>query len=828
MLALRMLWRDLRAGELNLLILALLLAVTALSSVGFLTDRVAQGLQRDASQMLGADMLISADHPVPVAIENQAAERGLHISHTITFNSMATTADAAQLAGVKVVESAYPLRGSVQIAQDLTGPPQEAGRIPAKGEAWLDEQLMAALQLKPGSQLQLGYLNLRVGAYIRFESDRGMGFASFAPRIMINAVDLPASGLIQEGSRARYRLLLAGPTDAVKGFAQWVKPRLGRGESLETLDNARPEIREGMDRASRFLRLTAMLAVVLAAVAIGLSSRRYLHRHFNSCAVMRCFGASRRQLLSVFLSEFAVLGLVVSLFACALGYVIQFVLLYLARDLLSADLPAPDLLPVVQGVAIGMVLMLGFVAPQLLQLSAVPPITVLRRDWQGIPTLSAWAWAFGAALLAALMLWLAGELRLGLWVIGGFALAIVFFAVLGWMLLGALGRIRGLGQHWGLRYGLASLHRRRLTSMVQVVALGLGLTALIVLGLVSRDLLASWQGQIKPDAPNRFVINIQPEQQAAVQAWLEQHQMAVKLEPMVRGRLTRINGKPVSAKDYPDERTKGLVEREFNLSWSAVLPADNQIAEGAWHGNKAVPVFSMEQGIGHSLGIHLGDEVEFQIGGQTKTAKVGSIRKLSWDSMRVNFFFIAAPGLLDDMPASYITSFYLSPDQRGLVRDLVAAFPNLSVIDVSAVLEQVQSIGSRLTVLVRFIAGFALIAGIVVLLAAQLSTHDERVYEVAVLRALGARLRQLRTALLAELALLGAIAVVLASVVSLGLGYCLAHFVFDMEYQPDWVSLSVMLVLALGGILGLGWPALHRAIVGTVVERLRESESGAQ
>ncbi|WP_018605956.1 ABC transporter permease [Uliginosibacterium gangwonense] len=828
-LALRMLRRDLRAGELSLLIVALLLAVVALSSVGFLTDRVAQGLRRDATQMLGGDLLVSADHPVAEALAPKARELALRVTNTVTFNSMVTTADAAQLAAVKAVEAAYPLRGSLQIAPNLTDTPQEAGRIPAVGEAWLDEQLMAALQLRPGDKLQLGYLNLRVGAFIRYESDRGMGFASFAPRIMINTADLAASGLMQEGSRARYRMQLAGRPESVARFEAWVRPRLGRGETLESLDNARPEIRNGMDRAARFLRLTAMLAVVLAAVAIGLSSRRYLHRHFNSCAVMRCFGAQRGQLLRLYLTEFFVLGLVVALVGCTLGYAIQFGLLYLARDLINMELPAPGMLPVVHGMIIGVVLMLGFVAPQLLKLSAVPPISVLRREWGGAQAISLGAWGFGAALLAALMFWLAGEWLLGAMVIGGFAVAILLFAGLGWLALSALGHIRGLGQQWGLRYGLASLHRRRAASVVQVVALGLGLTALILLGLVSRDLMASWRGKIGPEAPNRFVINIQPPQKDAVLMWLREHQLPqARLEPMIRGRMLSINGRPVAAKDYPDEQAKSLVEREFSLSWSDRLPVDNRIVAGAWHGASHEPVFSMEQGIGRTLGIKQGDKVEFQVGGQRVSARVGSIRKLSWDSMRVNFFFIAAPGLLDDMPSSYITSFYLPPAKSGYVRDLVTAFPNLTIVDVTTVLAQVQSVSERLTLLVQFVSAFALIAGIIVLVSAQLSTHDERVYEVSVLRALGARMGQLRAALLAELAVLAAIAILLAAAASQIYGYCLARFVFEMEYHADMVSLALVAGLAFLGILGFGWPALRHAIMGTVAEGLRESESGAQ
>lgn len=828
LLALRMLRRDLRAGELTLLVLALLLAVTALSSVGFLADRVEQGLRRDATQLLGGDLLINADHPVPEAYLQKATELGLRQTGTISFNSMVSTDAAAQLAAVKAVDTGYPLRGSLQVASAVGGAGKEAGRVPAKGEAWLDEQLLAALQLKPGDTLELGYLRLRVAAVISFESDRGMGFSSFAPRIMINAAELAASGLMQEGSRARYRLQLAGDPAAVARYETWAKARLGRGEVLESLDNGRPEIRSGMDRASRFLRLTAMLAVVLAAVAIGLSSRRYLHRHFNSCAVMRCFGAQRGQLLKLYLTEFLALGLAVAGVGCVFGYFLQFGLVAAAREFLVTDLPAPGVLPVLHGLLVGVVLMLGFVAPQLLKLASVPPISVLRREWGGLQAASLGAWGFGAAALVGLMLWLAGEWTLGGVVVGGFAAAILLFVGVAWGTLGVLGRLRSLGNHWGVRYGLASLRRRRASSVVQIVALGLGVTALFLLSLVSRDLLASWRGNLAPDAPNRFVINIQPPQKSAVEAWLVQHGLAsVALQPMIRGRLVSINGKPVSGKDYAEERARNLVEREFNLSWSSQLAEGNRVVEGQWHGNGKEAVFSMEQGVGRTLGIRLGDVVVFDVGGRKSSGRVGSIRKLDWDSMRVNFFFTAAPGVLDGFPASYITSFHLDSERSGLVRELISTFPNLTVIDVSTVLAQVESVSNRLAQLVQFVSLFALIAGVIVLLAAQRSTHDERAYELTVLRALGARNHQLRIALIAELFALAVIAVVLAGAASQALGYGLARYVFEIDYRVDWGRLCGATAVAIVVIVGLGWPSARSAMLGTVAEGLRENESGA-
>lgn len=818
----RMLRRDLRAGELHLLGVALFVAVASLSSVGFLTQRIEQGINRDATQLLGGDLLISGDRPAPAEWVAQARADGLRAVQVLQFNSMASTDEAAQLAAIKVVEPGYPLRGSLQIAAAPGEPAREAGAVPAPGEAWLDEQLLAALGLNPGDVLQLGYLDLRVTALVTYESDRGMGFSSFVPRLMINAADLPASGLIQEGSRVRHRLQLAGEREAVQRFHDWVKPRLQRGQELESIDNARPEIRERLDRGARFLRLAAMLAVVLAAVAIGLASRRYLQRHLDGCAVMRCFGAGRAQLLSAFLLEFLIFGLAVAALACLAGFGLQLALAELARALVKTSLPPVGITPVLQGLLVGMLLVLGFVAPQLLQLTRVPPIRVIRRDL-GVPQLaSLLAWGGGAAALGGMMLWIAADLRLGLAIVGGFAAALTVFAAAAWGMLGAFGRLRHIGGGWGLRYGLAALSRRRASSVLQVVALALGLTAILLLTLVSQDLLSGWRNKLPPDAPNRFMIGVQPEQREPLaQFFAAQGVPMPELSPMIRGRLVAINDRPVRGEDYQEERARNLAEREFNLSYGGVLQSGNEVVAGRWHGEARVAEFSMEEGIGERLGVKLGDEVNFEIAGQRVSGRVSSVRKLDWDSMRVNFFFTGAPGLLDGMPASFITSFYLPPERADLVRALVAAFPNVTVIDVGAVLAQVANLTERLASVVQFVFAFALFAGLTVLLAAQQGTHDERRFEISVLRALGARQQQVRAALAAEFLALGALASLLAVLAAWLIGQLLASQVLQLSFTPDWLDFALAAVLATAVIAISGWLGVRGVLQHTVMDGIR-------
>ncbi|MBS0370251.1 MAG: FtsX-like permease family protein [Proteobacteria bacterium] len=795
-LSFRMLRRDLRAGELGLLLAALIIAVASLTSVGFFTDRVAQALAREANQLLGGDLVLVSDHVLDPAYRAEASRRGLRTVVSSTFTSMASLGEGAQLAGVKAVEDGHPLRGTMRIAPGLNQPDRVAPGIPAAGELWLDERLASALSAKPGDMIGLGAVRLKMSAVLSFESDRGANFFSLLPRLVMNAADLPASGLIQPGSRVFYRLHVAGDVAPVKAFEDWARARLKRGETLENVDNARPEVRTTLDRAERFLRFAAMLAVVLAAVAVGLSTRRFVERHLDGCAVMRCVGATQAHLLSLFLGEFALLGLAAGVAGCGLGFVVQFALNELLGSLVGFPLPASGWLPVLHGFAVSLLLLLGFALPPLIRLGRVPTLRVLRREWDGIAAREGLAWALGALVLAGLLVGIARDWLLGAWVVGGFALAFVVYGGVAWAVIGGLGRARSVASS-GWRYGLASLRRRPVASLVQALALGMGLTALLLLTLVRGDLLSSWKQTTPADAPNRFVINIQPEQLPALRQFFKGNgRPEPLLQPMIRGRLVAVNGRPVGPDDYTDDRAKRLVDRDFNLSFDSRLPGGNRVIEGRWHGDEHVPQFSVEQGLAQTLGLAMGDLLTFEIAGVRSEARITSLRKLDWDSMRVNFFVIAAPGMLEQQPASYITSFYLPPGQLDFSNRLVAAFPNLTVIDVAAVIGQIQAMVDQLIAAVQFVFGFAVVAGVVVLFGALQSTHDEREKELAILRTLGARNGQLRAALLAEFAVLGLVAGVLAGAGATGIGWALGHFVFKLPYAPS------LLPLLAGGIAG--------------------------
>ncbi|MCC6880324.1 MAG: FtsX-like permease family protein [Rhodocyclaceae bacterium] len=797
-----MLKRDFRAGELRLLGLALLIAVASLTSVSFFTDRLSRALTREAHQLLGGDLLLLADHPWDASYRAEAGRLGLRITGSVGFPSMTTLNGASQLADIKAVEPGYPLRGSLRTAPGLNLPDAETNQTPGRGTVWLDERLMAALEAKVGDVVQLGNARFAVSAVLTLEPDRGVNFFNIAPRLMMHAGDLPATQLIQVGSRVTWRLHLAGEAKAVAAYRKWAEDRLGRGERVESLDNARPEVRGALERAEKFLRLAALLAAVLAAVAVGLAARRYMQRHLDGCAVMRCLGAREGQLLRLYVGEFLLFGAIASALGCLAGFAAQHALERLLASLLTSELPPPSLLPLAYGFAVGLALLAGFALPQLMRLRNVPTVRVLRREWAEAEPLAWTGYAFGAAVLAGLMLWMAADLKLGLWVLGLFSLAVAVYAGVARLALAAAGRLRGAaGAGW--RYGIASLARRRGASVIQAVALGLGMTALLLLTLARDDLLATWKRSMPPDAPNRFVINVQPEQRGPVrELFAAQGLEKPELLPMVRGRLVAVNGKPVSAADYAEERAQRLVEREFNLSWMAAMPEGNSLSAGRWFAvqDAGVPQFSVEQGLAETLKLKLNDVLSYEIAGRRLEAKITSLRKLDWDSMRVNFFVVTPPGVLESFPASYITSFHLPPERSGFVGELVAAYPNLTVIDVASILRQFQSVMDQLARAVQFIFAFSLVAGLAVLFAALESTHDEREYEIAVLRTLGARNRQLRAALAAEFVALGAIAGVVAGVGSALISWLLGRFVFQMPYEPAWLVLPVGVA---GGVLGI-------------------------
>jgi putative ABC transport system permease protein len=827
--ALRMTRRDWRSGELRFLLLALVVAVAALSAVGFFADRMNRALQRDAAQLLGADLVVRSDYPVRDAWQRDAARRGLALADTVIFPTMATTSSSGQedtrLVALKAVSSAYPLRGSLTLVRN--GRSETVHGAPDAGTAWVDPSFLSARNLSVGEALKLGEKSFRIAAVIALEQDRGAGFMNFAPRVMIPLDDLQATGLLQPGSRITYRLQVAGDARELRAYRDWLDKEIKRdnvrGIQLESLEAGRPEMRATLDRARQFLALVGLLTAMLAALAIALAARRFMQRHLDGVAMLRCLGLTQRELTQIYLLEFLLVGLAGGVLGSLVGFGAHFLLLQWLGPLMQVELPAPGLLPLVQGIATGLLLLLGFALPPILQLRNVPHNRVIRRE-QGTPrpfTLAGYLCALACFVL--LLVWQTGELKLGLLTAAGFLAALVSFSLLAWLVLRAL-RLTRAPLHWpSWRFAQDALRRRPAASVLQIVSLALGLMALLLLTIVRHDLLSAWQQSVPPDAPNHFMINIQPEQRAPVIQALQSGGLHdVRLDPMIRGRLVQVNGKPIGPESYAEERAQRLVEREFNVSTMPDLPAHNSVTEGHWFDASARNEASVEQGLAKTLNLKLGDQLRFDVGGMPIEVKVTSIRKLDWGSMRVNFFVILDPVSAAPLPSTWITAFYLPPSQQSLVNRLVHDFPNLTIVDVGSMVAQVQQVIGQVVSAVEFLFLFTLAAGVMVLSSALLVSQQERAHEAGLLRALGATRTQLSRAQWVECMLVGGSAGLLAASGASLVGWILARQVFDFEwiFRPQvWLAgLAIGILCALAG----GWFGLNRVLSRPPILTLRE------
>lgn len=832
-LALRSLWRDLRAGELRVLFLAVALAVAALSAVGFFADRLDAGLQRDAAQLLGGDAVLVSDNPPPPEFAQQGQALGLRTVQTLSFPTMARADDAqggvSRLVALKGVAAGYPLRGTLTVQRRAQAPEQPAAGIPPRGEVWADAAVFESLGLQPGDALWLGDLKLHATALIANEPDRGAGFLNFAPRVMLNDLDVAASGLIQPASRVTYRLAVAGESGAVRRYAAWVQQALqgpqGRGMRLESLESGRPEMRQTLDRAGKFLKVVALLAALLSAVAVALSARDFANRHLDDCAMLRVLGLRQRTLAASYAIEFGLASLAASAIGLALGYGVHWLFVRLLAGLVAVDLPLPGLWPLGFGLGVGLTLLVAFGLPPVLQLAQVPALRVLRRDLGALRPASAAVLLLGVAGFATLLLAASADRMLGLIAVGGFAVAVALFAALAYAAIRLLrASVReSVAPRW-MVLATRQITARPASTVVQVSSLGVGLLALVLLVLLRTDLVSSWRAATPPDAPNRFVINVQPEQAAAFrQSLTEALVRNYDWYPMVRGRLVAINGRAVTPEQFTEERARRLVDREFNLSHTATQPPHNQIVAGRWTPGEAGAI-SVEEGLAQTLGLKLGDVMRFDIAGQLSEARITSLRKVDWGSMHANFFVIYPVDTLADVPETFLAAFR-APATAGFDNALVRRYPNITLVDMSATIAQVQRVLNQVIGAVEFLFAFTLAAGLVVLFAAISASREERLHAFAILRAIGARSALLRQVQRAELAGVGLLAGFLAGAVAWGVGWALATQVFGFAWTaPPWVPVASA---AVGALLALaaGYFGLRDVLRQSVVHTLRRAVS---
>ncbi|HVC01314.1 MAG TPA: FtsX-like permease family protein [Steroidobacteraceae bacterium] len=822
--AARNLRRDLRSGESLVLLAALIVAVASSSAVGLFTSRIAQGVARQATQILAADLRLESADPLPRGYFARAHAAGLRTAEETSFPTALFAGARSQLAAVNAVTAGYPLRGSVRIADVPYGPSRPTRAIPARGEVWLDARIAAQLHLEPGARLHLGSATLRFARVLDYRPDQGAGFVSLAPAVLMNAQDLPATGLIQPGSRVTYAGLFAGPAGAVAAFRAYLIAHQRPGERLRDVGDSSRQLNSAIDRAGRFLSLASLASVLLAAVAVAMATRRYAARHVDAVALMKCLGASQRLVLSVAAVELSALAVAAVAAGAALGFLGESTIAWLLRGLIERHLPAASPLPVAVAFATVFVMLAGFALPPLLQLKSTPPLRVLRRTAEPPPLRQGLVYALAIAALFAILWLMVRDPLLVAYLSAGVAGVGLALAAAGYALVRLTGRFRGaVGVAW--RYGLANVSRRGAASVIQVVAFGLGLMVLLLLVVVRRDLLADWRSSLGAHAPNNFLINIRPEDVRPLRRYLRDRGIgAVRMYPMIRARITAIDSRPIASLRFASARGRMFAEREQNLTWSAGLMPDNRLVAGHWwtRADYGKALVSISTEYRDALQLQVGDELSFDIAGESLTAKVASVRKVRWDSFRPNFFLVLPPRLLDHAAGTYMTSIYLNERERPQLTGLVRRFPTVSVFDVDAILKQIRGIMDRASLAVQYVFLFTLAAGVVVLLAAVQATRDERRYESAILRTLGASRFTVLKGVAAEFIALGFLSGLLAASGATAIGWLLARRLFSLDYTPDpkvWligVACGTVLVGASGTL------AARRVVNAPPIEGLRE------
>jgi len=814
--ALRNLWRDCKSGELSVLLLALCVAVLSLTAVGFFTSRISQGVRAQAAEVLAADLRLESPRPIPEWYVAQSRTLGLKSAQILSFPTAIFNGEASQLAALQAVSANYPLRGHVKIADTPFGAARITDRIPGAGEVWVDARIIAQLKISLGARLRIGAGSFRVTEVLDYRPDQGTGFVNLAPAAMINIGDIGATQLIQPGSRVTYAALFAGAEPAVAAFREYLAAAKAPGERLREVDESSRQLNSAVDRASRFLNLASLASVLLAAVAVAMGARRYASRHIDTVALMKCMGASQRFVLAISIIELTLLAAASVAAGAALGYLAQWGLAWLLKDLIRTELPPASLAPLPIALVTVMAMLIGFALPALLQLKSTPPVRVLRKTATAPPLRFGLSYACALAALFAILWSFVRDTELVASLLAGVLGVGLVLTLAGYGLVQLTGRLRGgVGVAW--RYGLANVSRRGGGSVVQIVAFGLGLMVLLLLAVVRGDLLADWRRSLPADVPNNFLVNIRPEERGPLQDFLRSHGFGEpQMYPMVRARITAINGAASESLHPKGDSARGYLEREQNLTWTARLMDDNQLIEGRWWtpADFGKPMVSVSSEYQEALKLKLGDTLRFDVAGESLTVRVASIRKVRWDSFRPNFFLVFPPGLLDGAAGTYMTSVYLTAAQRPALVDLVRQFPTVSVFDVDAILRQIRDIMDRASLAVQYVFLFTLAAGVVVLLAAVQSTRDERRYESAILRTLGASRATVLQGVAAEFSALGFLAGTLGAFGASAVGWIVARRLFSLQFTPDpkvWV-----IGLVCGTILvGVSGTLATRRVVNT-------------
>ncbi|HIF53656.1 MAG TPA: FtsX-like permease family protein [Methylococcaceae bacterium] len=781
-LGLRLLFRDGRSGELNLLVIALIIAVTSSTAVSLFADRLHHSMSTQAAEFLAADLVITSPGLIPPQWLSKAQSLHLNTARTAEFSTVLIENDELLLAGTKAVSSQYPLRGYLKTVTADYSTETIRHQGPEQGEVWVDKRILSALKMALGNDLQVGEKTLRITRLISYEPDKRGDLYSFSPRVMMNDTDLAATQVLKPGSHVHYFFQFSGPATAIKQFNHWVKPQLNASQRIMDIHQDRPQLGNALSRAERYLGLSSIVVILIAGVAIAMSTRRYSERHFDTTALLRCLGCKQHEIISLYLLQFIILGLVASLIGVGLGWLAQDILFHLLRDLLPAEVPTPSLMAVILGFVTGQAILLGFALPPLLRLKKVSPLRVLRRDLEPLPS-SAWLVYSLTLSLVSILIWqYTQDFKMTATIIGGGVIAVI---ISGFSIYALLLQSKKALPFLGLagRLGLQSILRSPQSSVSQILAFSITLLAMILIFTVRTDVLDDWQKQLPDNAPNHFVLNIFPQQANAFKQQLQQLNITdAQFYPVVRGRLVKINDIAVQQIVSKDSQGERATHRDLSLTWAERLPKDNKTIAGTWSSEQKGQL-SIEQKLANSLHVSLGDKLTFTIGSQQVQASISHIRSVQWDSMKPNFYMLFSPGTLENYPSTLITSFYLTDTNKNYLNILVKKFPSITILEVDLIIKQFKIILTQLTAAINYLLYFSLLAGFTVLFATVYSTLDHRIYESTLMRTFGASQRLLTTSHLIEFSLIGLLSGLIAVFMSELIIYTLYTLVLHLDYH---------------------------------------------
>ncbi len=825
--ALKRAGRDWRLREIRILFLALTVAVVAVTSISFFTDRVERAMRLQGTALLGADLLIRSSRPVSEKVR-QLTEPYTS-ADVVEFRSVILSAEDSLLTEVKAVAGDYPLRGTLEISNTLGSIGSSTTEAPQPGEAWAAPDVFYQLGLLPGSFIQLGNSTFKLTRIINFEPDAGGSVFRFAPRLLINIESLADTGLLTPASRATYKLLISGSEKNMTELRQPLKQVLAPSETLQTVDEGRPEVSAALNRAVRFMKLASVLTIIIAGAAVALAVLSYTRRERHNIAVLKTLGATRALLWQDYALRFIVLVLVASFVGSLLGFFAQFFLAKLLSGLLNIALPSASLKPLGAGVATAMLTLAGFALPPIAGVIQTPPMRVMRAETGPTHRHVLLSIISISLAMAGFLIWQAGEVKLAGVVFAGLVGGLGLMLLIAWLLTRVFRQIR-VSRETGWQLGLANIGRYAGRASLLITTIGVGIFALSLLGSVREDLIAAWQNRIPEDAPNHFMINIQSADLDSLETFLAQRGLdGFQLYPMIRGRLRAINGQPVTAENFEDHQAQDTLRRELNLTTAYDLPPENTILAGQWFreepsGEADTPEtgISVESVIAERLGVSLNDILEFDIAGRPYSAPISSLREVQWDTMQPNFYIIAAPGALDAFPNSYITAVRINDSDTQFTTELVKAFPNITVLDVRAILNQIQRIITQVSSAVEVVFAFSLLAGIVVLLAAIQTQRNDRRQEIAILKTLGASQRQIKRSVASEFVVLGALAGIMGAGMALLTGWVLAEYIFNLSFQASWYPVLWGLLAGIVGLGGVGYSVIHQLISTPPTRLLQE------